>query len=182
MKLMGRQSGFIATYASIASGEVDLCLIPEVPFVMDGPNGVLAHVEYLLEAKGHAIVCLAEGAGQEYVTTVRGSGGCRAEGGEPLAPAERPLVPLARRCARAEAGAGDSESFRCDPTDGGLFLLPASPSVRGQDGLDPSGNPILGDIGPWFSKKAREMASRAPQLLSWALQSDSTAAAGQALM
>lgn len=36
MKLMGRQSGFIATYASIASGEVDVCLIPEVPFVMDG--------------------------------------------------------------------------------------------------------------------------------------------------
>lgn len=36
VKLMGRQSGFIATYASIASGEVDVCLIPEVPFVMDG--------------------------------------------------------------------------------------------------------------------------------------------------
>ena len=70
-----------------------MCLIPEVPFVMDGPTGVVAHLEKLLATQGHAIVCMAEGVGQEYVQ---------------------------------------------------------------QDGLDPSGNPILGDIGPWFVKKVKK--------------------------
>ena len=44
----------------------------QVPFVMDGPSGCVSHIEYLLEAQGHAIVVLAEGAGQEYVTQARG--------------------------------------------------------------------------------------------------------------
>ncbi|CAH2049452.1 unnamed protein product [Thlaspi arvense] len=67
VKLMGRSSGFIAMHASLASGQVDICLIPEVPFNLHGPHGVLRHLKYLLETKGSAVVCVAEGAGQEFL-------------------------------------------------------------------------------------------------------------------
>ncbi|XP_021835160.1 ATP-dependent 6-phosphofructokinase 5, chloroplastic [Spinacia oleracea] len=67
VKLMGRSSGFIAMHASLASGQVDICLIPEVPFTLDGPNGVLSHLEHLIRTKGAAVVCVAEGAGQELL-------------------------------------------------------------------------------------------------------------------
>jgi len=93
VKLMGRQSGFITMFASIASGEVDVSLLPEVPFAMDGPTGVLAHLRHLLDSQGHAIVCIAEGAGQEFVATT---------------------------------------------------------------GTDASGNPLLGDIGPWLCKRIKK--------------------------
>lgn len=93
VKLMGRQSGFIAMNASLANGDVDVCLIPEVDFAMEGVNGVVNHVKNLVASQGHALIVLAEGAGQEYVTKVEG-------------------------------------------TDGG-------------------GNPILGDIGPWFCKRLK---------------------------
>ena len=35
---MGRSSGLIATYATISSGDVDLCLIPEVDTPFEGIN------------------------------------------------------------------------------------------------------------------------------------------------
>ena len=65
VKLMGRQSGFIAMNASLASGEVDVCLIPEVNFAMEGTGGVINHVKSLLKKQGHAVIVVAEGAGQE---------------------------------------------------------------------------------------------------------------------
>ncbi|KHG10318.1 6-phosphofructokinase 5, chloroplastic -like protein [Gossypium arboreum] len=64
---MGRSSGFIAMQSSLASGQVDICLIPEVPFNLHGPHGVLRHLKYLIETKGSAVVCVAEGAGQNLV-------------------------------------------------------------------------------------------------------------------
>lgn len=67
VKLMGRESGFIATAASLASHETNFCLIPEVPFDMDGPNGFLAHLEARLQKRGHAVIVVAEGAGQELL-------------------------------------------------------------------------------------------------------------------
>ncbi|XP_074308500.1 ATP-dependent 6-phosphofructokinase 5, chloroplastic [Silene latifolia] len=67
VKLMGRNSGFIAMHASLSSGQVDICLIPEVPFHLYGPHGVLRHLQYLLETKGSAVICLAEGAGQSLL-------------------------------------------------------------------------------------------------------------------
>ncbi|CAF2249074.1 unnamed protein product [Brassica napus] len=67
VKLMGRSSGFIAMQASLASGQVDICLIPEVPFNLHGPDGVLKHLNYLIETKGSAVVCVAEGAGQSFL-------------------------------------------------------------------------------------------------------------------
>ena len=64
VKLMGRRSGFIAVQASLASGLVDICLIPEVPFRLDT---MLAYIETILERKGHAVVCVAEGAAQDLM-------------------------------------------------------------------------------------------------------------------
>nr|KYP42442.1 hypothetical protein KK1_036131 [Cajanus cajan] len=67
VKLMGRSSGFIAMHASLSSGQVDICLIPEVAFNLHGPHGVLSHLKYLLETKGSAVICVAEGAGQNLL-------------------------------------------------------------------------------------------------------------------
>ncbi|WOL09407.1 ATP-dependent 6-phosphofructokinase 5, chloroplastic [Canna indica] len=67
VKLMGRNSGFIAMHASLSSGQIDICLIPEVPFKLEGPNGVLQHLQHLIETKGCAVICVAEGAGQELL-------------------------------------------------------------------------------------------------------------------
>lgn len=50
--------------ASLASGCVDVCLIPEVSFDLYGEQGMLAYVKQVLQRKGHAVVCVAEGAGQ----------------------------------------------------------------------------------------------------------------------
>ena len=75
VKLMGRRSGFIAVQASLASGLVDICLIPEVPFRLES---VLTYLEFILENKGHAVICVAEGAaeglrGQEEYHRPRGN-------------------------------------------------------------------------------------------------------------
>jgi len=64
VRLMGRQSGYIAMNASMASGVVDLCLIPEVPFTLPA---LTVAIEKVLERKGHAVVCVAEGAGQDII-------------------------------------------------------------------------------------------------------------------
>ena len=69
VRLMGRHAGFIAMYATLSSRDVDVCLIPEAPFYMEGPGGVYEHVEHLLKKNGHCVIVLAEGAGQEYVQT-----------------------------------------------------------------------------------------------------------------
>eukprot|EP00581_Thalassiosira_minuscula_P009899 CAMPEP_0183709164 /NCGR_PEP_ID=MMETSP0737-20130205/5261_1 /TAXON_ID=385413 /ORGANISM="Thalassiosira miniscula, Strain CCMP1093" /LENGTH=533 /DNA_ID=CAMNT_0025937181 /DNA_START=28 /DNA_END=1629 /DNA_ORIENTATION=+ len=67
VKLMGRSSGFIAAHASLGSGDVDLCLIPEVPIVLDGPTGCLPHLMNRVKEKGYAVVVVAEGAGEELL-------------------------------------------------------------------------------------------------------------------
>nr|CAB3453380.1 unnamed protein product [Digitaria exilis] len=67
VKLMGRSSGFIAMHASLSSGQIDVCLIPEVSFTLDGEHGVLQHLEHLLNAKGFCVICVAEGAGQDLL-------------------------------------------------------------------------------------------------------------------
>jgi len=68
VKLMGRDSGFIAAYASVANPVVNFCLIPESKFELDGPNGLLSALERRFAAgKGHAVVVVAEGAGQDLI-------------------------------------------------------------------------------------------------------------------
>ena len=64
VKLMGRRSGLIAVQATLASGLVDACLIPEVPFTVEK---LCNYVEDILQRKGHAVICVAEGAGQSLI-------------------------------------------------------------------------------------------------------------------
>ena len=64
VKLMGRNSGFIAAHASLAARDVDLVLIPEVKFDLLGQSGILPHIQQSLERKGHCLIVLAEGAGE----------------------------------------------------------------------------------------------------------------------
>ena len=65
VKLMGRHSGFIACHAALASTDVDAVLIPEVPFRLEGPGGLLEFLEARLEQRSHALIVVAEGAGQD---------------------------------------------------------------------------------------------------------------------
>ncbi|MCR5760874.1 MAG: ATP-dependent 6-phosphofructokinase [Sphaerochaetaceae bacterium] len=67
VKVMGRSSGFIAAHASLAQSDVNFCLIPESPFDLEGPNGLLSHLKKRLENRGHAVILVAEGAGQDIV-------------------------------------------------------------------------------------------------------------------
>jgi 6-phosphofructokinase 1 len=64
VKLMGRDSGFVAAYAALVDGHVNLCLIPEVPFTLDG---LVAALRRRIERRGHALVVVAEGAGQDLL-------------------------------------------------------------------------------------------------------------------
>ncbi|MCA9733442.1 MAG: ATP-dependent 6-phosphofructokinase [Deferribacteres bacterium] len=67
VKVMGRDAGFIAAHAAIASREVNFCLIPEIPFEMIGPNGLLRRLQDRLERRDHAVIIVSEGAGQELI-------------------------------------------------------------------------------------------------------------------
>lgn len=65
VKLMGRDSGSIAAYAALASSEANFVLIPEVPLKLDGPNGFLAKLRERITSRDHAVIVVAEGAGQD---------------------------------------------------------------------------------------------------------------------
>lgn len=67
VKLMGRESGFIAAAATLASQEVNFTFIPEVPFVLDGEVGFLAALQQRLLQRRHAVIVVAEGAGQDLL-------------------------------------------------------------------------------------------------------------------
>jgi len=64
VKLMGRESGFIAVFAALARSDVNICLIPEVPFTMEK---LLENVRARLQSRGHAVIVVAEGAGQDLL-------------------------------------------------------------------------------------------------------------------
>ena len=64
VKLMGRQSGHIAASAALAQGDANFVLIPEEPFDLDGPKGFLRQLEKRLITRYHAVIIVAEGAGQ----------------------------------------------------------------------------------------------------------------------
>jgi 6-phosphofructokinase 1 len=65
VQLMGRHSGFIACYAALATHDADYVLIPEVPVDVDA---FLHHLRVRVRTRGHALVVVAEGAGQDYLT------------------------------------------------------------------------------------------------------------------
>ncbi len=74
VKLMGRQSGFIAAEASLTNADVDFCLVPEVPFTLEGVGGFLDALERRLARAHHAVVVVAEGAGQTLLEDIKSSG------------------------------------------------------------------------------------------------------------
>jgi 6-phosphofructokinase 1 len=67
VKLMGRESGFIAAHATLAMKEVNFVLIPEIPFALHGERGLLSELEQRLINRKHAVIVAAEGAGQHLV-------------------------------------------------------------------------------------------------------------------
>jgi len=69
VKLMGRDSGFIAAYAALIDSQVNYCLVPEAPFTLPG---FLHSLEKRLQQRGHAVVVAAEGAGQELLAAGAG--------------------------------------------------------------------------------------------------------------
>ena len=68
VKLMGRDSGFIAAYSVLVDGQVNFCLMPEVPFTLER---LLAALRQRLERRGHAVIVVAEGAGQDLMAGAR---------------------------------------------------------------------------------------------------------------
>ncbi len=66
VKLMGRHCGFVAAMASLASGDANFVLVPELKFDLEGENGLLTALEERMRKAGHALIVVAEGAGQEF--------------------------------------------------------------------------------------------------------------------
>lgn len=69
VKVMGRDAGYIAVGAALSSQEVNFVLVPEVPFALEGENGFLNHLRKRLERRNHAVVVVAEGAGQDLLNS-----------------------------------------------------------------------------------------------------------------
>ena len=67
VKLMGREAGFIAAEASMASGNVDICLVPEVDFKLNGKNRLLEKITTILKKKDYLLIVVSEGAGQNLL-------------------------------------------------------------------------------------------------------------------
>jgi 6-phosphofructokinase 1 len=67
VKIMGRHAGFIAAGATVASQDVNFTLIPEVPFKLEGQNGFLVALKNRILDRKHALIVLAEGAGQDLL-------------------------------------------------------------------------------------------------------------------
>ncbi len=82
VKLMGRESGFIASHTALAVHEANFVLIPEIPFDLEGENGLFGHLKKRLAASNHAVIIVAEGAGQEILA---GNGEKDASGNKKLA-------------------------------------------------------------------------------------------------
>jgi len=67
VKVMGRESGFIAAHTALAMGDVNFCLIPESEFDLDGENGLFVHLKRRLLDRNHAVILAAEGAGRNHI-------------------------------------------------------------------------------------------------------------------
>lgn len=73
VKLMGRDAGFIAAGATLASQEVNFTMVPEVPFRLHGEGGFLQALRKRLEQRSHAVIVVAEGAGLDLIPVSEGS-------------------------------------------------------------------------------------------------------------
>ncbi|MYL82879.1 ATP-dependent 6-phosphofructokinase [Desulfovibrio aerotolerans] len=80
VKVMGRESGFIAAQATLALKEVNYVLVPECSFSLTGPHGLLPSLETRLKSRKHAVIVVAEGAGQSLLPDT----GARDASGNPV--------------------------------------------------------------------------------------------------
>lgn len=71
VKLMGRYSGFIAATAALAQRDVNFVLIPEADFDLEGTHGFLESLKNRLTSRSHAVIVVAEGAGQRYFNKLK---------------------------------------------------------------------------------------------------------------
>ena len=124
------------------AGVVDVCLIPEVPFSLDGEMGLYAYIRTLLDRKGHAVICVAEGAGQVSSQLVAYHCSCS----QPC-----DLTPKQWAAALGHDGSGSKQSAY-DATGWNSMLLPTDNDkghnamhlpVKAADTLLSSGNNIL---------------------------------------
>ncbi|HMP18264.1 MAG TPA: ATP-dependent 6-phosphofructokinase, partial [Gemmatales bacterium] len=85
VKLMGRHSGYITALSSLAHGQVNFVLVPEVPFDIHGEQGFLSALRRRLDQHGYALVAVAEGAGQDLLQEEVQRAGTDASGNQKLA-------------------------------------------------------------------------------------------------
>ncbi|XP_048141467.1 ATP-dependent 6-phosphofructokinase 2-like [Rhodamnia argentea] len=84
VKLMGRSTGHIALHATLSNRDVDCCLIPEVEFFLEGKGGLLEFLDRRLKENGHAVLVVAEGAGQSIIPRTESQKEERDESGNPV--------------------------------------------------------------------------------------------------
>nr|GEW48662.1 ATP-dependent 6-phosphofructokinase 2 [Tanacetum cinerariifolium] len=84
VKLMGRSTGHIALGATLSSRDVDCCLIPENEFYLEGKGGLFEFLDGRLKQNGHAVVVVAEGAGQDIIPRTDAQKQERDESGNPV--------------------------------------------------------------------------------------------------
>ncbi|XP_057725362.1 ATP-dependent 6-phosphofructokinase 2 [Arachis stenosperma] len=84
VKLMGRSTGHIALYATLSSRDVDCCLIPEIDFFLEGKGGLFEFLDKRLKANGHAVLVVAEGAGQDIIPRTDSQKQEKDESGNPV--------------------------------------------------------------------------------------------------
>lgn len=84
VKLMGRSTGHIALHATLSSRDVDCCLIPETEFYLEGKGGLFEFMEQRLRENGHAVLVVAEGAGQDIIPRNEAQKQERDESGNPV--------------------------------------------------------------------------------------------------
>ena len=70
VKLMGRNAGFIAANAALAVRNVNLVLVPEIPFDLEGKNSLFSYLEGRFKERKSTVIVVAEGAGQEHLEKV----------------------------------------------------------------------------------------------------------------
>ena len=86
VKLFGRSCGFIALQASLASRDVNICLIPESEFNLYGDYGLLEFLRKRLELKGHCVIVVAEGAASALKDFNVADSGKKDKSGNPILP------------------------------------------------------------------------------------------------
>lgn len=84
VKLMGRSTGHIVLHATLSSRDVDCCLIPELDFYLEGKGGLFEFLDQRLKENGHAVLVVAEGAGQDIIPRTESQKEEQDESGNPV--------------------------------------------------------------------------------------------------